>query len=357
MKRHMSGKFGFYAILSAIVVLTLWVGSYVFSPFEKESSEQVVQKHSENADAKESERELRQKSPEAKESQRKRPSSVWQDERFFEGDWEARFGRSLKENAQIERKLDQLSELYQARRDEEFLSRLEPLIEENPDVPEYVALLGDYHYNEGNWEEAEEAISDLLELDPENSFARTTLAEVHLYQRENDKALDALNSVLEQDPGYPDALNGLVALYEVQGNLEKGYARIEEIYQENPNNGNTAAVYAETLAAQMRFEERREVLEQAVRDEPDNLLIRNALAEEAITEEDFEAAREHVRVLRENAGENEDTLRTAKEFEFSIAFGEGDYDRAVEIATKVAEENPNDMDAQMRLEFVKEELE
>jgi tetratricopeptide (TPR) repeat protein len=202
--------------------------------------------------------------------------SVWNDPRLK--DVKAGDIKEVKEKAEIENNLKVLTALYDQGSDEEFLSRLKGLIAERPEVKEYAALLGDYHYNEGNWVEAEAAVRRLIELDPQNMFARTSLAEVVAVQGRYDDGLQINQLVLESDARNIDAMYGVASISDMKGTPEQGMKIIESTYRKDATNGNAAAVYADLLFMKGKLEDSREIIKEGLKNDGQNPFLNKTAA-------------------------------------------------------------------------------
>lgn len=198
----------------------------------------------------------------------------------------------LKRSAQIQTQLELLTYLLQEGQDDEFLRRLQKLIDEQPKTAEYRALLADYYYLRQNWIGAETALEDVLKLDPKNLSVKAALGEVIGIQGRYDEGLEEMNQVLSEDSTQLDALFGTLSLHELRGSLSEGHSRIAELYSQNPQSGNLAIAYADVLSAQGRKAERREVLANAMRSDPQNEGPFRYAAEDAQQSGDYKRAAE-----------------------------------------------------------------
>ena len=278
--------------------------------------------------------------------------SVWGDPRLrVQG--QSPSSASLQTQAEIENNLVNLLQLYEQGADQDFLRKIDELIKNNPDVPEYVALKGDYFYNNGQWAEAEESVHQLIQLEPHNMFARTTLGELEAIQGRHQDALATMDKVLETDPGYIDALYGYVSVTEMQGEPDAGFKKIEELYKKNASNGNTAVVYADYLRAQNRVDESEEVVMKAVASDPSNPTPARVAAmnasrrgnhREAIKYAETALARDH----------NPETQMRTLDILWQAAFAEKNYDKAEASLRKIKELNPDDESIDFQIEMVLE---
>jgi tetratricopeptide (TPR) repeat protein len=204
--------------------------------------------------------------------------SIWADPRLRGLSGTGSTGDTEKAK-EIESNLKNLVGLYDRGEDKDFLAKLDQLIAANPDAKEYLALKGDYYFNEGKWPEAEQTVRSLITKDPENMFARTTLAEILAAQGKMDEALSTQQEVIQKNPGYGDALNGILAVTEMQGKPEKGEEIVRNNAMANLSNGNAVAPYLDVLRAQEKTEELRKLTQESLKLDPTNpeLLQREAI--------------------------------------------------------------------------------
>lgn len=205
--------------------------------------------------------------------------SIWADPRL-RGLSGAGSTADSAEAKEIESNLKDLVALYDRGEDKQFLARLDDLIANNPNAKEYVALKGDYYFNEGQWPEAESAVRTLITKDPENMFARTTLAEILAAQGKIDEAFQTQKEVIAKDPGNFEALNGILAVTEMQGKPEIGEEIIRNNAVANPQNARAAASYIDLLRMDGKNDEANRWTEQALKNNPNDpeLLQRQAVS-------------------------------------------------------------------------------
>lgn len=263
----MNSKISFYILSLALLGASIYVGAKLFldDSANKSPSRSAVENGARPAEGHKLSNSMNEHSA----------PNVWADPRLKDATGETSV--KLKEKAEIDNNLKNLAALYDQGADSEFLSLLKKLIAENPDVREYVALLGDYYYNDGNWPEAETAVKRLIELDPQNNFAKTAYAEILAIQGRYEDAIKINQQVLESDPSNVDAMMGVVSSYDMTGNRAAGVKFLEDRFKANPNNGNIGSAYAETLFMEGKIDEAKNVYQTALKSDPSNPVL-NATA-------------------------------------------------------------------------------
>lgn len=155
----------------------------------------------------------------------------------------------LKKQAEVQNNLGVLLTLYEEGNDEALLKKVDELIAQNPQVPEYIAMKGDYYYNNGQWAQAEAAVKRLLEVTPDNVYARSTLGELQAIQERYGESLETYDQILHKDPGNISALYGRLSVYDMKGESRSGQEDVLRLWAEHPGNGNLAAVAADIYVA------------------------------------------------------------------------------------------------------------
>ncbi len=240
LKRAMgSNKLSFYLVLGGLSIGSLWLIIKLLSSSsrDEETASSRVKTRSESSS------ELKTASSSKKNEKEGLFTSIWSKS----GSAKDRFGRDLKARAVIENETQNMKTLFESGDLGQMKARLDDLLKRYPNVPEYIALLGDYHLALDNYEEAEATVRQLLELDPDNLFARETLARTLAVRGNMDEAREELNEVLEKNPGSESALRKLVAFGEVQGDPAQGIADLRKQIAKNPKNGVAYVVLAESL--------------------------------------------------------------------------------------------------------------
>lgn len=335
----MKGKVLFYSLVSVIVL----VSGYALYRLSFSGASSSKSKAAQAATAK--------KFPGMKLSQAvDKQESIWQDPRLKKNHVSE---ADLKRNAEIENNLSVLVKLYDQGLDEDFLARLNDLIADHPDAVEYIALKGDYYYNEGNWPEAEKAVEDMLKLDPENIFARTSLGELQAIQGRYDEALRSMDQVLQKDVGNIDALYGYMSIADMKGESQLGIQRVEKAYQDNRQNGNVALAYSDVLQASNQMERRHTVLQEAMRTDPNNPGPFRYSALDAQLRGNHKDAIHLAEQAYAKDG-NVETQVQSLDILWQSALYEKDYDRAESALTKLHDLNPQDEAIQYQIQQIKE---
>ncbi len=84
------------------------------------------------------------------------------------------------------------------------------------------------HLDQGEFEEAEALLREILRLNESFAPARNKLALLAIRREEQDKAREELTRTLKVDPDYPPALTNLGSLEKAEGNFH----RAKELYQQ-----------------------------------------------------------------------------------------------------------------------------
>ncbi len=228
----MRSKVSFYLVLGASLLGSTWLFSRLISPplDSKKAAERI--KTEEN------------KSPEAAAVEKAK-------DKLFHSIWmkgstaKDRFGRDLKARAVIDIETQSLRALFQKGDFVLVKAKLDELLKDNPNVPEYVAMLSDYYLALDKFENAQDAVRRLLALDPKNSIARETLARTLAVTGNLEEAKDEIYKVLRDNPQSESALQKLIVFAGMEGSEEKGIAEVREYVNQNPKSGAAYSVLAE----------------------------------------------------------------------------------------------------------------
>lgn len=264
-----------------------------------------------------------------------------------------RAARELSTGAEVRSNLEILGQLLQQDQSTEFLTRVNQLIADHPNVAEYVAIKADYYYMDQNWVAAEETVERLLELDPENILARGTLGELKGILGKYDEGLQTLDIVLERDPANLQALYGVISISDLQGQSDLGIKRILDLADQHPQSGNIAVVKADILFSQGKRAERREVLSRAMESDPTNPHPFRVAASDALRDGDYEESRK----LSEQSLErdrDEETRRQSYDIAIKAAMASHDLTGAEAILHRKKQELPWDESVDLALEAIKQ---
>ena len=211
---------------------TIWLVGRLFSPASMTSSS-LPSLGSTQVEAK--------KEASEKKSGEKLFGSIW----FSGPSAKDRFGRDLNTRAKIDLETQAMRVLFEKGDLALVKSKLDELLKNSPNVPEYVAMLGDYYLALDKYEQAEGAVRRLLEIDPKNTFARETLARALAVSGRLEEAREELYKVLSANPHQESALQKLIVFSGMEGSEEQGIAEVKDFIVSNPKIGAGYSVLAE----------------------------------------------------------------------------------------------------------------
>ncbi len=181
-----------------------------------------------------------------------------------------RFGRDLKARAQIDNETQNLKTLFEQGDLSVVKERLDKLLADNPNVPEYVAMLGDYYLALDDYASAEKTVRKLLELDPKNLFARETLSRTLAVRGNLEEAREEIFRVLRDNPGSESAMRKVLTYADMSGSPEHGVEDLRGMIADNPQNGNAYVVLAEKMAEMGNSEEAFNLSLKGAENDPEN---------------------------------------------------------------------------------------
>lgn len=259
---------------------------------------------------------------------------------FGSGKLKDRFGRDLQEKAKIDLEADQLKNLFESGSWGEIKTRLDALLKDHPDVPEYVAMQADYLLAMDKYADAEKTIRHLIKLDPKNNYARETLARTLAVQGRVDDARDEVYEVLKNNPRSQSAMHKLVVFGEMQNDPEKGIQEIRQMIANNPENGAAHAVLSEALLERGRSQEAVQVAMQGAKADPASPGNHRVLAIHYAVEGKREEFLEHARQWAQF--ESNPEYRAAAELNLLEALEQNKLgDEAYEIALRLETNDPD----------------
>ncbi|MCL6566652.1 MAG: tetratricopeptide repeat protein [Acidobacteriia bacterium] len=192
--------------------------------------------------------------------------------------WLARLYRTQNEHEKAEEVLRQLltREPQNERALEQYaqllldLGRPEPVVERLANTaaalesPALLGLLGDAYAQLGQYDRAEAAFRDALQLDPRSIPLRRGLARTLLAGQKPDQALEQFLRLIELEPQEPEHHLRAAQIYREQNRLEEAEQHLLRARERAP--GNLEVIYNEALLyeAQGRFQDAIRVLADAV---------------------------------------------------------------------------------------------
>lgn len=122
----------------------------------------------------------------------------------------------------------------QAGRLEEAASLYRQILNQAPQDPHALHMLGVIAHQRGNSTEAADLIRQAIALAPNDPTAYNNLGNILRSQGQLDSATDALGRALEFWPAYPEALNNLGCVLQLQGKQEAARACFTKALEANP---------------------------------------------------------------------------------------------------------------------------
>lgn len=237
----MNSKISFYIVLGVVVLASAWLVLRMIGPSNEEA------KSSHKSEQRSTRVGIREKGTETQShSSADKPG-------LFKGLWDRsgsgkdRFGRDLKEMAKVSQESTQLREMFLNGNLVEVKARLDQLMKDSPNVPEYVALLGDYYLALDKYEEAESTVRKLVDMDPNNSFAREILARTLAVRGNMKEAWSELYESLKINPQSESAIEKLVVFGQMRGDTDEGLGELKTFANNHPDNAHARVVLAEKL--------------------------------------------------------------------------------------------------------------
>jgi len=136
----------------------------------------------------------------------------------------------------------------------------------------YHVLRGLVCQSRGEYDEAEEAFGEALELDPQNSTAAFRLAFLYDMKGDEDQAVELYEQCLRTPPVNAHAMINLAVLHEDAGNWEQARRILDAVLMINPNHDRAKLFLRDVLSSRTMYydeeQERRDTLRNAVLDIP-----------------------------------------------------------------------------------------
>lgn len=205
---------------------------------------------------------------------KKQGNSIWFNSKLFE---DSIAGKSLSEHTEIENNVENLKTLLFNLDYDKFISELDQLRKEHPEVPHYTALAADYYLEKGDLNSAKTELENLLQVMPTNSFAEEILATIERNQGNFQQSLEHFENILSQDPNRDSSVSGLVSVYASQGKTEEGLQKVQDLANKYPNSAALANAKADVLALTGKSEEVENLVEENFKKFPDNVGARGRM--------------------------------------------------------------------------------
>ncbi len=140
------------------------------------------------------------------------------------------------------------------------------------DLSAYHVLRGLLCQSCGEYDEAEEAFGEALELDPQNPTAAFRLAFLYDMKGDEDQAMELYEQCLRTPPVNAHAMINLAVIYEDLGSWDRAWRILSTILMINPNHARAKLFLRDVLSSRTMYydeeQERRDTLRNAVLDIP-----------------------------------------------------------------------------------------
>jgi tetratricopeptide (TPR) repeat protein len=155
---------------------------------------------------------------------------------------------------------------------------LESWIQDFPQDAEPHFLLGRYHQAGPNWEAAEKAYRQSLDLAPGRDDARLALAIALQARLKTNEAIPLFEACLRKHPDELAAVMGLAQCLTSNGNVDSATKLLRQAAEKNPNDATIQKAYGELLLSSGSSMAAADILEKAYRATPENANLANVLA-------------------------------------------------------------------------------
>lgn len=206
--------------------------------------------------------------------------SVWADESFSGRNSKDRFGRDLAQFAEVRATTNRLQEQLNKGDWQSVELELKRLLEKDPNIPEYQAMLGDYYLLLEQYGDAEEPVRKLMELDSSNLYAKITLADIVSVNGKPDEALSLIDEVLREQPDNSLALRGLLSTSAMKGpeELARAEEKLKDLWMQNADNINAGSELVSHFISRGQMNEAEEIAEEIKRFDPESVAAQKTLA-------------------------------------------------------------------------------
>lgn len=333
----MSQKRFVYALSAVLFLGTLYLAQQIFWPSSEDSASLVSRK--------ENSRSLPAGSSVI--SENSRPQSIfgeglWENESLSENGNRGRLNRPLAEQLRIEGEVNRIAQLYEARDEYGAEKELLNLIEQDPNVPEYRAMLGYLYYQWDDFEKSRAQWERMLEDDPDNSVIRARLAEVQTLLGDSEAGIQNLERILEDKPGDEAALMGMLATLDIEKGGEAPRAYLRNHFLQNPTEDGAATVYALSEAQAGNPDRAVELLSDVVERNPNHFSANHHLAVIKASLGEFEESEFYAQQAYKAASSRPDQDVAASIYS-DLLLRQGKTESYVEFIEERLKENPGDL--------------
>jgi len=211
-----------------------------------------------------------------------------------------------------------------------------------PNNEKYAVTLARFYLSLGKAKEAEQELTDFIAKHPDNNETRFALADFYLSRRQESRALSTLQAIVAKEPTSPSGLQAkgrMAALHVARGRTDEAEKLVTEVLKENPKDmaatrtmGLLALNKKDGLVAVNNFRI-------IVQDQPQNPEARLLLARAHLMNQEKEQAREQAR----KALELKPDYLDARRFLYGTYLQEKDYQGAINTIQGFLRFNEKDM--------------
>ena len=175
---------------------------------------------------------------------------------------------------------------------------LERAVAAEPLLAQPAAALGYAHFLARDYDKAEHAFREALNLDPDLPSAAIGLSQVFQKRGEPERAHEILSVVVDRHPQLKSARLLLAFLHRGLGRRKEATAEVENILRPMPGQDGVVALFPMLFTYQSeeaKYDEATRLLEAAARFKPDNAAVRSWLGQVRLQSDQFVEAEEEFR--------------------------------------------------------------
>ena len=191
-------------------------------------------------------------------------------------------------------------------------------------------------FTNGDWEEAERLVNEILAADAENTAGLVKRASIKIRAEEYDSAIIDLRTALDNSPDLPEALVAMATAFERQGSISSARAELARAFDTSGRNPRVSNIFARFLIRHDDSPRAEEVLENSLASFPGNADNLRLLASVRLSLQDWRGAEEVAQIL-ENIGDDSEDIDRIRSEAFA---GLGDFNGVIETLTARNEEAP-----------------
>ena len=241
--------------------------------------------------------------------------------------------------------LSRAVEYYRSGRLQEAAALCDGLLQENPDNPAALHLLGVIAFQRGENKAAVELIEKAIEINPSDPEFYNNLGLVFINTGKSDAALEHFHKALELKPDFADAYSNLGTVLKDQGRLDEAIECYRKAMELKPDLAEAYSNLGNALKDQGRFDEAIECYRNALELKPDYAEaysnLGNALMDQERFDEAIECYRKALELKPDLAGAYSNLGNALRD--------QGRFDEAIECYRKALELIPDFADAYSNL--------